>query len=87
MIDAKYNVRRYIAEYSERNEDLLAEHELSSFDLEKFQEEFGETDPKNPMFDCYPIKESNTNFLKQYVDSEPVWDFEVKSYFIEAHAI
>ncbi len=34
MIDTKYKVRRYIAEFSEKTEELLAEHELTSFDLE-----------------------------------------------------
>jgi hypothetical protein len=87
MIDSKYKVRRYIAEYSEETEKLLAEYELSAFDLAKFQKEFGEICPENPMFDCYPIKKSNVAFLKSYINEEPSWDFAKKSYFVEAHAI
>ncbi len=57
MIDTEFNFRRYIAEYSEVTEELIAEHDLSSFDLKLFQVEFGEPNTENPMLDCYPIKE------------------------------
>ena len=87
MIDTEYKVRRYIAEYSEESEKLIAEYDLSSFELESFQREFGESDSRNPMFDCYPITKLNINFIKNHVEKEPEWDFANKSYFVEAYAI
>ncbi len=87
MIDTKYKVRRYIAEFSEKTEELLAEHELTSFDLEKFQNMFCVSDLNNPMFDCYQINEANCDFLAGYIDFEPSWDFKNKSYFVESEAI
>jgi len=87
MVDTEFEVRRYITEFSEETEELLAEHDLFSFELDKFQVEFGELNTENPMFDCYPIKESNVGFLKKYIAKEPEWDFVNKSYFVEAHAI
>jgi hypothetical protein len=87
MIDTKYQVRRYITEFSEIAEKLLAEYELSDFDLEKFQKEFGVLDPENPMFDCYPIKKSNVDFIKNFIHEEVNWDFVDKCYFVEAHTI
>jgi len=87
MIDKKYKVRRYITEFSEKTEELLAEYELSSFDLKKFQAELGETDKENSMVDCYPIHEKSIVFMKSFLSCEPKWDFKNKSYFVEAHAI
>ncbi|MBM7424675.1 DUF7683 domain-containing protein [Spongiibacter marinus] len=58
MIDARYNCKRYVAEFSELSEELLAKYDLSSFDLASFQSEFGESDASNPMFDCYQINVS-----------------------------
>ena len=87
MIDFKYNVRRYIAEYSEETEELIAEHELIDFDLNKFKIEFGEINPEQPMFGCYPISPSNISFLEKYLGNELKWDFQKSSFFVEAHAI
>jgi len=87
MIDSKFQVRRYIAEFSEINEKCLAEYELSGFDLELFQKEFGVTEPDNPMFESYPIKKSNIEFIKKFINTEPNWDFINKSYFVDAYAI
>ena len=49
MIDPEFNVRRYISEFSEKSERLVAKYELSSFNLSKFQDEFGETDSNRPV--------------------------------------
>jgi hypothetical protein len=87
MIDTQYSVRRFIAEYSEETEELLAEYELSSFELIEFQAEFNETNPRDPMFDCYSIKKENVEFIKSHIVQEPEWDFVNKSYFVEAHII
>jgi hypothetical protein len=87
MIDDKFKVRRFITEFLKQTEELLAEYDLCSFELSNFQIEFGEQNTENPMFDCYPIKEKNVEFLKRYMAEEPEWDFVNKSYFIEAHAI
>ena len=87
MVDQEYSVRRYITEFSEETDQLLAEYELSSFDLSKFQNEFGVADSGSPMFDCYQIGKGNVSFLNEYLAEEPKWDFEKKSYFVESHAI
>jgi len=87
MIDERYQVRRYITEFSQSTEELLAEYDLCDFDLEAFQKEFSELNPENPMFDCYQVRESNVEFLRKYIENEPEWDFVNKSYFVEAHAI
>jgi hypothetical protein len=64
MIDREYKVRRYISEFSEATGELIVEYDLSNFDLEKFQNEFGEPNLDSPMFDSYQIKRSNIAFLK-----------------------
>lgn len=87
MIDARYNCKRYIAEFSEETEELLAKYDLSSFDLASFQLEFGESDSSNPMFDCYQINKENVAFIKRHLKEEPNWDFINKSYFVEASSI
>lgn len=60
---------------------------MLSFDLEKFQQEFSESNVKNPMVDSYPIKKENTLFLKGYLNKEPSWDFSDNYYFVEAHGV
>ena len=85
MIDAKYNVRRYIAVYSEKTEELIEEYDLAKFDLLQFQKEFNEPNPNDPMVDCYQITHNNVRFLQSYIADEPEWDFDSKSYFVEAH--
>lgn len=87
MIDYVLEVRRYLTEYSNETEELIAEYDLQSFDLKLFQTEFCGPDRDNQMFDCYSIKESNVKFLKMHLVKEPEWDFVEKSYFVEAHAI
>lgn len=87
MIDAAYKVRRYISEFRDETEELSAEYNLVSFNLAKFQIEFNESNCKNPMFDSYPIEEVNVKFIEAYISEKIDWDFNKKSYFIEAHAI
>ncbi|MCY9826088.1 DUF7683 domain-containing protein, partial [Vibrio chagasii] len=87
MIDEKYKVRRYIAEYSEETEDLVAEHELLDFELDAFKKEFDEANPDQPMFGCYPVLAANTDFLNPLLVKPISWDFDKSSYFVEAHAI
>ncbi len=87
MIDSYYQARRYVTEFCKVTDRLLAEYELLSVDLQKFQLEFGINDANNPMFDCYPIHLSNISFIKPYMASEPDWDLKNKSYFIESHSI
>ena len=85
MIDKKYNIRRYIAVYSEKTEELIEEYDLAKFDLLQFQKEFNEPNPNDPMVDCYQIAHNNVSFLQLYLANEPKWDFDNKSYFVEAH--
>ncbi len=87
MIDTEFKVRRYVTEFSKETEELIAEYDLRSFELEHFQMEFGEPNGDNPMFDCYSIKECNVKFLRMHLAKEPEWDFVNKSYFVETHAI
>lgn len=87
MIDSDYQVKRYITEFCKHTDQLLAEYDLTSFDLYKFQNAFGVFDMNNPMFDCYPIHRAHLNFIKRYVFSEPDWDFVNKAYFIESQGI
>jgi hypothetical protein len=87
MIDEKYKVRRYIAEYSEETEELVAEHELLDFELDAFKKEFGEANPDQSMFGCNPVLAANTDFLNPFLVKPISWDFDKSSYFVEAHAI
>ena len=87
MIDTEFKVRRYITEFSEETDELIAEYDLASFELKQFQVEFCEPKSDSPMFDCYPIKKCNVKFLRKHLAREPEWDFVNKSYFVEAHAI
>ncbi len=87
MIDDAFKVRRYITVFSKQTDSILTEHDLSYFDLIMFQKEFCVHDQNSPMFDCYPIKEKNTNFLKNYLEHEPVWDFKKNEYFVEAESL
>ncbi len=87
MNDTKFNVRRYVTEFLEVTEELIAEYELLSFELKQFQMEFETLGSDSPMFNCYPIKECNVKFLSMYLVKEPEWDFVNKSYFLQAEAI
>jgi len=84
MIDIEHNARRFITEFSNETDELLAEYDLASFDLKLFQIEFAEGDASDPMYYCYPIKEENIAFLKKYLSEELDWDFVNKAYFVEA---
>ena len=87
MIDSKYKVRRFIAEYSDTTDELLEKYKLSDFELKLFQKEFLKSSLDNPMFDCYQIAEKNIIFLKNYIQNEPDWNFSENSYFLEAVAL
>ena len=87
MIDPEFNVRRHISEFSEKSERLVAKYELSSFNLNKFQDEFGETDTNNPMFDCYRLAANNLPFISLYLEKEPSWDFSKYSYYVECDSL
>ena len=87
MIDTEFKARRYISEFSEETDELIAEYDFRSFELKELQIEFGEPNSESPMFDCYPIKECNVEFLAKYLEKEPEWNFVHKAYFVEAHAI
>ena len=65
----------------------IARYDLCSYDLPAFKEAFRDIDPENPMLDCYPINESQKEFLKGYLKVEPERDFNQKSYFVEAHYV
>ncbi|MCF6442921.1 hypothetical protein L1077_26205 [Pseudoalteromonas luteoviolacea] len=85
MSDAKFKVRRFISEYSQKAEVLIAEYELSELDLFKLKAEFDETNPEQAMFDCYEIRKSNVSFINKYTHEPIAWDFSKNAYFIEAN--
>ena len=87
MIDDKKKVRWYIAQYSESTEDLEAEYDINYFDIDAFRIEFENTNSEFPMEGCFPIRWSNIEFLRKYMDQPPVWNFKLSSYFIESQAI
>lgn len=82
--DSDRQGRRYIFEYCAKSEELLAGYQLDTFDLERFQDEFNKPDSDELMYYCYPIHRKNIDFLSDYVSVLPDWDFENKSYFLEA---
>ena len=57
---------RGVSEFCNRTDELVAEYELASFGLKKFQVGFKEPNQNNPMFDAYVITEANLPFLKKY---------------------
>ena len=87
MIDEIFKVRRYISEFSEETEELIAEYDLASFSLARFQAELSQSSFESPMFDSYPIQENNVKFIEGYMGYKIAWDFDNKSYFVEANAI
>lgn len=89
MIDTEFKVKRYITEFSNNTDELIAKYDLEFFELKQFQLElcdpkFCESKTQCPMFACYPIKKRNLEFLKKYLAQEPEWDFVNNSYFLEA---
>lgn len=87
LIDSKYGVRRYLAEYSTGTDELVEEYELNEFDLVKFRKQFNVSDSTNPMFDSFSVSEKDTEFLKSYLGAAVEWRFESSEYFLEAHAL
>lgn len=86
VIDEQYNVRRYVSEFCNNSDELLAKYELESFNLAAFQGAFG-VDSANPMFECYSITQEHLSFLSPYLAQEIYWDFKAKSYFVEADTV
>ena len=83
MIDLEFTVTRYISVFSVKAELIVARHDLDSFNLIKFQEEFGESDVDNPMFDSYKLMEINLSFISLCLENEPAWNFCKYRYFLE----
>lgn len=87
MIDTKLSVRRYVTEFSNSTDELIAEYELDSFDMTEFRVWFKVPTSGNPMFESYPILAENVEFIENYMGIKPEWDFEMNSYFVEAVSI
>ncbi len=77
-------ITRYIAEYTNQTDELVAKYPLKSFDLEEFQEEFGIVNPENQMLDRYPIFESSLLLLNAHLANPVQWKFVSHSYYLEA---
>ena len=86
MLDVQHNVRRFVSEFDNDSDELVADHELRDFDLPTFQREFG-VSSDNPMFDCYPIRREQVGFVSMYLEQPVSWDFDNRSYFVEASAV
>ncbi len=80
------SVGRIITAFSRDTEKLLWEIEIPNFCLSEFQAAFGVEDPKNPMYDCWPVEPAHLPFLEKYVCNPHGWDFESESYFVEGYA-
>jgi hypothetical protein len=87
MIDKTYNAERYIAQYEKTGEELIDRIELKDFDLSKFQKQLGVQNENDPMFDCFPIKENDFDFLIKYISENIILDFDNYEYFLEAEQI
>ena len=87
MIDPEFKVQRVVAVYCNSTDEFIREHALARFDLPAFQDAFGETNPSDPMFDCYAIAEAHIEFLSAYLDREIHWDFDKHAYFVEAFGV
>lgn len=87
MIDEKYNVERYIGQYARKSDEFISKVELKGFDLIKFQKQFAVSDHSNPMFDCYPIKHEDSDFLKEFIADNIYLNFDKYEYFLEARNI
>ena len=87
MIDTQYKVKRHIAVFSEETEEWVKDYDLSRFNLTEFQKAYSIIDINNPMFDCYPITESNKGFIETYIDCKLKWNFKKYSYFFEATSL
>lgn len=76
-------ITRFIAEYANQNDALIAKYPLKSFDLAEFQEEFGIVSPDNQMLDRYPIFESSLLLLNAHLAKPIAWKFVSHSYYLE----
>lgn len=74
---------RFVAEYDNRNDALLAKYPLKSFDLSAFQEEFGIVNPDNQMLARYPVFESSQLLLNSHLSKPIRWNFLSLSYYLE----
>jgi len=76
-------ITRYIAEYTNQTDALVAKYPLKTFDLAEFQEEFGIVNPDNQMLDRYPIFESSLLLLNAHLAQPVPWKFVTHSYYLE----
>ena len=79
-------VHRYLAEYSNETDELLARHEFTHFDLAAFQGAFGITTAADPMYDCYEVTPETKEFISGFTGTPIAWDFNGRSYYVEAEA-
>ena len=77
---------RIITAFSNQTEALLWTIPIRDFSLPAFQYAFGVEDPRNPMYDCWPVRPEHIPFLEKYVSNHYGWNFEVESYFVECEA-
>lgn len=78
-------ITRFIAEYDNHNDALIAKHPLKSFDLSDFQEEFGIVNPDNQMLAKYPVFESSQLLLNNHLVKPIRWKFLSHSYYLESN--
>ena len=79
-------VERVLTVFSNPEEEFVAEHELTKFDLEQFREWFNPDGGDVLMYDCYVVLPKDVEFLSAYLDGPFDFDFNRYCYFVEAHA-
>lgn len=80
------SVERMLRAYSNQTEEELWALSIDRFSLPEFQTEFGVTDPEDPMYDCWPVRPENVQFVERYLGRAVRWNFASEAYFLEANA-
>ena len=75
--------------FSNENDELVAEHPFSSFDLLKFKQHFGvsDEDEDTEMYCEYTVRPKDTEFLAQYLDEAVDFDFGKHAYFVSCYRV
>ena len=81
-------VERVLTVFDNATESLIAEHSFVAFDLESFKRRFGVSEDSDPlMFDVYPVRVQDAEFVAKHLDCEIVFDFDRNAYFVECSGV
>lgn len=81
---SREEIGRFLVVYDGTSEEVVALHELKSFELSSFREAFDVPDSDPEMLDRYAVGPDDTFFLRNSLDGEISFDFSSKAFFIEA---